>query len=145
MDISALVQSLYLLTKMISENRYGVEIQYSRLVTEDGNRKAQQVIEEVFEPCATKWRGIGTIEHSGLKLRKEFEDFNVEKQLPVEVKKGTEPKGCLCGNILKGLNKPTDCPLFGKKCTPSHPVGACMVSSEGSCQAYFNFREVKFP
>jgi hydrogenase expression/formation protein HypD len=138
-----MVQSVYMLAKMIYENRYGVEIQYSRLVSDAGNLKAQQLIEEVFEPCAVNWRGIGTIEQSGLKLRKEFRNFDAAVQLPVEVKSGPEPRGCLCGGVLKGINKPTDCSLFGKRCTPAHPIGACMVSSEGSCQAYFNFADIE--
>jgi hydrogenase expression/formation protein HypD len=137
-----LVQSIYMLVKMITENRFGVEIQYSRLVTKEGNRKAQQLIDEVFEACMANWRGIGNIEHSGLKLRSEFIRFDALEQIPVEVTSGNEPKGCICGNVLKGISKPTDCRLFGKGCTPSHPVGACMVSSEGSCQAYYNYHDV---
>jgi hydrogenase expression/formation protein HypD len=138
-----LVQSIYMIVNMISENRYGVEIQYSRLVTAEGNSKAQQLVNEVFEPCAAQWRGIGTIEMSGLKLRSEYHAFDALIQLPVEVKSKPEPVGCICGNVLKGINKPTDCRLFGKKCTPAHPIGACMVSSEGSCQAYFNYDTIK--
>lgn len=135
-----LVQSTLMLVNMISENRWGAEIQYNRLVTEMGNSKAQQLIDEVFEPCSDQWRGIGTIENSGLCLRKEYAQYDAQKIMPLEVKTGTEPKACLCGNVLKGLNKPMDCSLFGKQCTPIHPVGACMVSSEGSCQAYFNYQ-----
>jgi hydrogenase expression/formation protein HypD len=135
-----LVHSIYLLVRMISENRWGVEIQYSRVVTELGNNKAQQLIEKIFEPCTSQWRGIGTIKNSGLCLREEYKKYNAEISIPIYVKTCTEPKACLCGNVLKGLNKPTDCLLFGKKCTPSYPVGACMVSSEGSCQAYFNYQ-----
>jgi hydrogenase expression/formation protein HypD len=138
-----LAQSLYLLVKMIVENRWGVEIQYSRVVSKEGNEKAQRIIDEVFEPCAANWRGIGTIASSGLKLREEFSNFDAWQQIPVAVKTGPEPKGCLCGNVLKGINTPTDCALYGKKCTPSHPVGACMVSSEGSCQAYYNYANVE--
>jgi hydrogenase expression/formation protein HypD len=137
-----LVQSIFWLVNMIADNRWGVEIQYSRTVTNEGNVRAQKIIEEVFEPCTANWRGIGFIESSGLKLRKEFSPFDAAVQLPMDVETGPEPKGCLCGNVLKGLNKPTDCSLYGKKCTPSHPVGACMVSSEGSCQAYFNYTDI---
>ena len=137
-----LVQSIYMLVKMIMENRGGVEIQYKRLVTEPGNLKAQRIVNETFEVDTQHWRGIGPIPNSGLKIRKEYEMFDVEKQWPITVEKSNEPKGCICGKILKGLKKPTDCKLFGKTCNPSHPVGACMVSSEGSCQAYYNYQSV---
>ncbi len=138
-----LVQSILMLSNMITEERWGVEIQYSRLVTDHGNRKAQQLIDLVFEPCESNWRGIGIIARSGLALRREYENFDAVKQFPVDIKSGPEPPGCLCGNVLKGLNKPTDCRLFGKRCTPAHPVGACMVSHEGSCQAYYNHRDIE--
>ena len=128
-----------MLVKMIEENRPGVEIQYKRLVTHQGNLKAQRLIGEVFEPDTQHWRGIGPIPGSGLKIRSSYETFDAVKQLPIKVKSGPEPKGCLCGQVLKGLKKPTECKLFGKTCTPAHPVGACMVSSEGSCQAYYNY------
>ena len=135
-----LLQSIWMIVKMITENRYGVEIQYNRLVQEGGNVKAQHIVDSVFEPCTQHWRGIGEIPSSGLCLRGEYKQYDAEKQLPVEVETGPEPKGCLCGQILKGLKKPTDCPLFGKKCTPSNPVGACMVSSEGACSAFYQYR-----
>jgi hydrogenase expression/formation protein HypD len=135
-----LVQSTLMLINMISENHWGVDIQYNRLVTKMGNTKAQLLIDEVFEPCSDAWRGIGIIKNSGLRIRKEYEQYDAQKCIPLEVKTGPEPKGCLCGNVLKGISKPTDCSLFGKNCTPAHPVGACMVSSEGSCQAYFNYQ-----
>ncbi len=138
-----LVQSVYMLVKMIEENQWGVEIQYKRLVTQAGNLKAQRMVTEVFEPDTQHWRGIGAIPNSGLKIRKEYEAFDAEKQLPVHVERGPEPKACICGQILKGLKKPTECKLFGKGCTPAHPVGACMVSSEGSCQAYYNYQSVE--
>ncbi|MBN1952830.1 MAG: hydrogenase formation protein HypD [Bacteroidales bacterium] len=134
-----LLQSIWMLIKMLEEKRYGVEIQYSRLVSREGNLKARQMVDEVFEPCTQYWRGIGPIPGSGLRLRKEFSDFDAEKHIPVEVKSGPEPKACICGLILKGLKKPTDCPLFKRKCTPTYPVGACMVSSEGACSAYYHY------
>ncbi|MBN1596850.1 MAG: hydrogenase formation protein HypD [Bacteroidales bacterium] len=135
-----LLQSVLLLTEHIQKKDYGVFIQYKRLVTEEGNLKAQKIIEEVFEPCEQNWRGIGTIPDSGLKLRSKYAKFDADIVLPVEVETGTEPKGCICGQVLKGLKKPTNCALFGKTCTPVHPVGACMVSSEGSCNAYFQYQ-----
>ena len=138
-----LVQSIHMLVKMIEENRWGLEIQYNRLVTHQGNLKAQRMIEEVFGPDTQRWRGLGAIPGSGLRIRKEFEAFDALKKLPVRVEQGEEPKGCICGEILKGLKKPTECKLFGKACTPAHPIGACMVSSEGSCQAYYNYQDIE--
>ncbi len=134
------LQSVLMITKMIEEQRNGVEIQYRRLVSVEGNTKAQQLIDDVFEPCSLKWRGIGEIPGSGLRLRNEYKFYDAEKQFPVKVKSGPEPKGCICGEILKGLKKPTDCSLFGKKCVPSNPIGACMVSSEGACNAYLQYQ-----
>ncbi|MGD2034116.1 MAG: hydrogenase formation protein HypD, partial [Bacteroidales bacterium] len=138
-----LLQSVLFLTQMINAGKSGVKIQYSRLVSEEGNLRAQKMISGIFDECDTYWRGIGLIPGSGLCLNRKYDSFNAETQIPVEAESGPEPKGCLCGKILKGLNKPTDCPLFGKKCTPSNPVGACMVSSEGACQAYYNFQETE--
>lgn len=136
------LQSVLMITEMIVENRKGVAIQYKRLVSSEGNTKAQHLINEVFESCTICWRGIGEIQGSGLRLRDKYRLFDAERKFPIEVKSGPEPKGCICGQILKGLKKPDDCPLFGRKCVPSNPVGACMVSSEGSCQAYYNYQSV---
>ena len=136
------LQSVLMIVNMIEEQRNGVEIQNKRLVSVEGNIKAQQLIDDVFKPCTLKWRGIGDIPGSGLQLRDKYKFYDAERQFPVEVISGPEPKGCICGQILKGLKKPVDCPLFGRKCIPSHPVGACMVSSEGACQAYFNYQSV---
>ncbi len=137
-----LLQSVLFLAQMIRDGKSGVNIQYSRLVNEEGNLKAQQMMSKIFEPEDQYWRGIGSIPLSGLRLNKNYSKYDAEKQIPVKVETGPEPKACLCGQILKGLKKPTDCPLFGKKCTPTNPVGACMVSTEGGCHAYYNFREV---
>lgn len=136
------LQSVLMVTKMIEERRSGVEIQYKRLVSVEGNNKAQDLIEEVFEPCTINWRGIGEIPGSGLQLREKYQQFNAATQYPIEIQSGPEPRGCICGQILKGLKKPEDCQLFGKRCVPSNPVGACMVSSEGACQAYYNYQSV---
>jgi len=137
-----LVQAIYMLVKMISEKRAEVEIQYSRLVTSEGNRKAQKMIEEVFEPSTQTWRGIGAIQNSGLRIREQYAAFDIERQYPVKTEPSEEPRGCLCGQVLKGLVKPDKCKLFGKNCTPLHPVGACMVSPEGACNAYYNYRSI---
>ena len=92
-----------------------------------------------FEPCDASWRGIGVIPESGLKLRDEFQNFNAEERFDLFVGEVNEPKGCACGEILCGTKTPVDCPLFAKSCTPEHPIGPCMVSSEGTCAAYYKY------
>lgn len=137
-----ILQTILMLTESFIKGKSGVEIQYRRLVKEQGNLLAQKIVAEVFKPDTQTWRGIGAIKDSGMKLRKEFSDFDAEKRFPVKITPGPEPKGCICGLVLKGQKKPADCSLFGKKCTPQHPIGACMVSSEGACQAYYQYRPV---
>jgi hydrogenase expression/formation protein HypD len=95
----------------------------------------------VFEPCDTEWRGLGTIPASGVKIRSAFAAFDAGRRFEVCVEPAAEPAGCRCGEILTGRTLPAQCPLFGNKCTPEHPVGACMVSSEGTCAAYYKYRE----
>jgi len=116
-----------------------LSIKYRRVVTQEGNLKAQQAIKDVFESCDAEWRGVGTIPGSGLKLRKEFESFDASQKFNVDVEETRIDKGCICGSILQGLKSPADCPLFGKKCLPENPVGACMVSSEGTCAAHYKY------
>jgi hydrogenase expression/formation protein HypD len=135
-----LLQSIYLLVMMAEENRAGIENQYTRVVTSMGNVKARSVVEKVFEPCDDEWRGLGLIRNSGLVVRKEFRAHDALANFNIPVTVSQEPRGCICGEVLRGLKKPHDCPLFGTSCTPSSPVGACMVSGEGACQTYFNFR-----
>jgi hydrogenase expression/formation protein HypD len=116
------------------------ESAYGRVVSLEGNRPAQAVIERVFEPCDRKWRGIGVIPMSGWGLRPEFAAFDAEKRFQVEAIRLQESPVCIAGLILQGLKKPTDCPAFGTECTPEHPLGATMVSSEGTCAAYYRYR-----
>lgn len=133
-----LMQSIFMLVKQIEDNDPKVEIQYTRAVKPEGNIKAQQMLDEIFEPGDDWWRGLGILKDSGLKIRQKYEMHNAEKAIgAVEVEPLIEPKGCICGEILKGRKKPKDCPLFAKVCTPLSPVGACMVSTEGACQAYY--------
>lgn len=139
-----ILQSIYLLINQLEENKSGVLVQYSRAVTKQGNTKAQQIVDQVFHPSSDSWRGIGTIPNSGLALNEAFHQFDAEQAFQLEVEAKPEPKGCLCGNILKGMNKPTDCKLFGKRCVPENPVGACMVSSEGTCAAYYRYSSESF-
>jgi hydrogenase expression/formation protein HypD len=95
---------------------------------------------ECFEPCNTEWRGLGRLPGSGLRVREEFGEHDAVRALGVKVLEGREPAGCRCGEVLRGLIEPEECPLFGERCTTATPVGACMVSSEGTCAAHFNFR-----
>jgi hydrogenase expression/formation protein HypD len=114
--------------------------EYREAVTQEGNTKAQEIMDDVFEIGDSEWRGIGVIPKSGMKLRKAFSHFDAEKKFSVTLPPKSEPKGCRCGDVLRGIISPLECPLFGKLCTPMAPVGACMVSSEGSCAAYFRYR-----
>jgi hydrogenase expression/formation protein HypD len=135
-----LLQSVYMLVKMQQEGRYGAENQYARAVTHEGNPKAKALVNRFFEPSDGIWRGLGTIPESGLKIRKEYEALDAEKRFDLHVKPVSEPQGCICGEVLRGLKKPDQCTLFDRVCTPANPVGACMVSGEGACQAYYNYR-----
>jgi hydrogenase expression/formation protein HypD len=129
-----------MLLKQIIEDKVSVEVEYKTVVKEQGNPKAVQFIEEIFEPCDSYWRGIGIIPGSGLRLRDKWAHRDVEKVYHLEVPEIAEPKGCMCGLVLRGVKMPSECPLFAKVCNPDKPVGACMVSSEGSCAAYYRYR-----
>jgi len=138
-DAEDILQGIMMLLEQIASGRANVEIQYTRVVREEGNRKAQSLMNEYFEPCDANWRGIGTIPMSGLKLRDRVNRWDVKHVFEIDVPDSQEPKGCQCGLVLRGVKIPTDCRLFGKACTPEHPVGACMVSTEGSCAAYYKY------
>ncbi|HYW95763.1 MAG TPA: hydrogenase formation protein HypD [Bacteroidales bacterium] len=135
-----LLQSVYMLVNQIESGKPAVEIQYKRVVTEAGNQKAQEIMNEVFTLRADWWRGLGVLEKSGLGINKEFSDFDTNFRFPMDIPETSDPKGCRCGEILRGTLTPTDCSLFAKACTPVNPVGSCMVSSEGACQAYYRYR-----
>jgi hydrogenase expression/formation protein HypD len=135
-----LLQSIYLLVKMLEEGRFGTEIQYKRAVTHQGNIKAQEMVARFFEPATDSWRGLGSIPGSGMKIRDEFRSFDANVHFDLEVDPVPEPKGCICGEVLRGLKRPDQCGLFARVCTPSNPIGACMVSGEGACQAYFQYK-----
>jgi hydrogenase expression/formation protein HypD len=134
-----ILQALYMLTEQIRAGKFQVENQYRRIVTADGNAKARHIVDEVFETCDSTWRGMGIIPESGLRLKKSFIEFDAESAIPVEPQEARENPRCLCGEILRGLKTPLDCPLYGRACTPESPVGACMVSSEGTCAAYHKY------
>lgn len=112
---------------------------YPRVVTAEGNTAAQELIETVMEPCDTEWRGLGVIKNSGLKLRKEYSKFDARIRYNLPKITGRSNPLCRCGDVLKGMCKPSQCKLFGTGCTPLHPVGACMVSNEGACSAYYQY------
>ncbi len=115
---------------------------YPKAVKPEGNRVAQEILDEVFAPGDAEWRGLGIIPGSGLELRDAYTDFDAAKKFAVERREVRLHRGCSCGEILKGMIKPSDCPLFGSRCTPERPVGPCMVSSEGTCAAYFLYNDV---
>ncbi len=131
-----ILYGIYLLVKSVMENRPELINAYKRSVTEEGNINAQKVMYEVFEVSDALWRGLGKLPQSGLSLREEFKEFDALLKFPVEVETPPE-KGCRCGEVLRGIIKPTECPLFGTVCTPENPQGPCMVSSEGTCSAYY--------
>lgn len=133
-----LMQSVLMLVRQIESGNPKVEIQYRRAVKPEGNVKALQMMEEVFMLGDDWWRGLGILKKSGLKIRSKYAAHDAEVNISAEGMVALrEPKGCICGEVLKGLKKPKDCSLFAKACTPRDPVGSCMVSSEGACQAYY--------
>lgn len=138
-----LLQGIYMTVKQLEENRYDVENQYSRVVLKKGNDGAIKLIEDVFEVTDRKWRGIGTIPNSGWKLSEKYKNFDAEKIFDVESIEVNESPLCIAGEVLQGLKKPTECSAFGNECTPEHPLGAPMVSTEGACAAYFHYGKVK--
>jgi len=135
-----ILQGIYMCVKQLEEGRAEVENQYARSVRREGNRHAQELIREVFEVVPRKWRGIGEIPQSGLGLREPYREFDAERRFALVTGSVEEASECISGLILQGAKKPTDCPAFGTKCTPEHPLGATMVSSEGACAAYFKYR-----
>ncbi len=137
-----ILQSIYLILSQIKSGQAKVENEYNRAVTWEGNLKAQALMAEVFEPESSNWRGLGEIEQSGLKIRGKYGSFDAEKKYPLSIEESRENPGCICGDILRGLKTPLDCRLFRKVCHPSHPLGACMVSAEGTCAAYYKYLSV---
>lgn len=135
-----LLEAIAMLVAQLEEGRAEVENQYARSVDYEGNRPAQRIMEEVFEVCDRKWRGIGPIPQSGLRLRLEFADHDAEKVFGVADASVQEPAECISAMVLQGLKKPVDCPAFGRACTPETPLGALMVSAEGACAAYYQYR-----
>jgi hydrogenase expression/formation protein HypD len=138
-----LLHGIYMTVKQLEENRCEVENQYSRAVVKEGNLAAKKLIADVFEVTDRKWRGIGTIPNSGWKLNNKYAEYDAEKIFDVESIEVNESPLCIAGEVLQGLKKPTECSAFGNECTPEHPLGAPMVSTEGACAAYFHYGKIK--
>jgi len=134
-----ILQSLLMLVRQANGGRSAVEVQYSRAVSREGNPSALHCIQDVFEPADAEWRGLGAIPDSGLRFRPEFAAFDASQFLAQDSAAPPENTACECGLVLKGLKSPTDCRAFGTACTPEHPLGPCMVSSEGACAAEYRY------
>jgi len=140
-----ILEGIYLGVRQLEAGRYEVENQYVRSVRREGTVPARTLVERVFHLVDRQWRGIGTIPMSGLALREEFASFDAELRFGLSEIRASEPTECRAGEVLRGLLKPPDCPMFGNRCTPEHPLGAPMVSSEGACAAYFNYGRIRQP
>ena len=135
-----LLQAILMLVEQVEERKPQTAIQYKRAVTVEGNLLAQKQMNDVFILRDDWWRGLSVIKKSGLKLRDEYSGFDAAKVFPVTINGSEDDGACICGAILRGQSTPVECPLFGTLCTPSDPVGACMVSGEGACQAYYKYK-----
>lgn len=138
-----LLQGIFMAVRQLEEHRHEVENQYARSVKREGNVAARKLLAEVFETTNRKWRGIGEIPNSGYRLKGSFADFDAERIFEVAHIEAQESSLCIAGTVLQGLKKPHECPVFGMQCTPEHPLGAPMVSSEGSCAAYYHYGRIK--
>ena len=136
-----ILQGIYMCLKQLEEGRHEVENQYARVVNREGNQNAMSIISTVFKVGTRKWRGIGEIPDSGLVLQDDYIDYDASLKFGLAEMTVEEPKECISGIILQGLKKPHECEAFGKLCTPEHPLGATMVSSEGACAAYYRYRK----
>ncbi len=134
------MQSILMLVRQINEGRAVVENQYTRAVTRDGNTKAQRLMAEILEPRSVfEWRGLGQVPRSALQIREPYARFDAERRFELEPRAAPDHRACQCGAVLRGAIKPTDCKVFGTACTPETPLGACMVSAEGACAAYYSY------
>ncbi|MEJ2221486.1 MAG: hydrogenase formation protein HypD [Desulfobacterales bacterium] len=134
-----ILQAISMLVEMLESDSPALDNAYPRAVTPEGNTKAQQVLDEIFEPADACWRGIGVIPRSGLKIRENYAAHDAQKLFDVQVPDAKTPQGCACGEILIGTKTPPECALYKKACTPMDPVGPCMVSTEGTCAAYYKY------
>jgi hydrogenase expression/formation protein HypD len=138
-EAGEIIEGILMIARQIAQQRSEVEIEYRNIVKEEGNPKALALLGQVFETMDAYWRGIGVIPNSGLKLRADYAAFDAVERFAPKVYDESEPELCSCGDILRGVKIPTECPLFGTGCTPDSPVGPCMVSTEGSCAAYYKY------
>ncbi|MCZ7557690.1 MAG: hydrogenase formation protein HypD [Bacteroidia bacterium] len=138
LDILASIDALL---AMLEKGNADLANLYSRIVKPGGNTKAWGAVTEVFETCASSWRGFGNIPDSGLALRPQYAEYDAEHRFPIDIPDSVEHPACRCGEVLRGVIEPVDCKVFGTACTPEQPLGPCMVSSEGSCAAYYNFHQ----
>ncbi|MCX7239300.1 MAG: hydrogenase formation protein HypD [Burkholderiales bacterium] len=138
------MQAIRMLVRQVNEGRAEVENEFSRAVSREGNRKAQQLVADVFELRKSfEWRGLNVLPYSALRIRQEYAQFDAEARFSVDYRAVADHKACECGAILRGVKNPRDCKLFGSVCTPENPVGSCMVSSEGACAAHFTYGRYK--
>jgi hydrogenase expression/formation protein HypD len=134
------MQATLMVIRQLNEGRHEVENEYVRVVTREGNLKAQALVAEVFELRSSfEWRGLGEVPYSALRIKDAYAELDAEKRFAVTTRKVRDAKSCECPSILRGAKKPTDCKLFGTVCTPENPIGSCMVSSEGACAAYWTY------
>lgn len=134
-----MVASVIMLLSLIQEKKSVVLNNYTRVVPEEGNPKSNAMVASVFEEEDAEWRGLGVMKMSGLKLRKEFEDIDIRSRVDIKTEQKDRKTPCRCGDVLRGVIDPPECPMFAKQCNPENPVGPCMVSSEGSCSAWYKY------
>ncbi len=139
-----ILRGLYRLTKQVAQGEAKVENEYTEVVKPEGNPVSLAITNKVYEPCDTGWRGMGVVPLSGLKMRAEYARFDIEEVLPIEVETITKKTACRCGEVLRGIVTPKECPLFGKACVPTHAIGPCMVSVEGVCAAWYKYGQGRF-
>ncbi len=138
-EAEEILLGIAMILRQLASGTSRVENAYPRVVHAEGNPKAMAILNDVFEPCDAYWRGIGVLPGTGLRLRDRYREFDAEVRFQPETTGVSEPELCSCGDILRGVKVPTECPLFGTGCTPENPVGPCMVSAEGSCAAYYKY------
>jgi len=136
---SELMTALAVCIKLLDRGEPFFKNCYPRVVKDEGNPAAIRIMNEVMQPCDSEWRGLGVIPMSGMELKDDYAGFDARKKYSMPEIKGKPNPACRCGDVLQGKCKPSDCKVFGKVCTPLHPVGACMVSDEGACSAYYQY------
>ncbi len=138
-EAKEIIEGILMIARQIAQKRAAVEIEYRSAVRDEGNPRAVALLDQYFEPADAYWRGIGVLPKSGLKLRDAYASFDAGRRFNPPASTASEPELCSCGDILRGVKIPTECPLFGTGCTPDAPIGPCMVSTEGSCAAYYKY------